>query len=448
MGSATFANRFSVYLRGVDESANQSIEQAVPPPLGECLRAWLTVGLLGFGGPAGQIALMHREFVEKRGWLSEGKFLHALNYCMLLPGPEAHQLSIYSGWLLRGTWGGILAGACFLLPGALIMLGISALYVGFGTMAGAPALFHGLKIAVLAIVAGALWKLARRVLRTPFLVVLAASAFVALFFGGVPFPLVIALALVVGWLAGKWFPRAFPPRSQDQHASSGGPRRPHPGMAETLRVAVVWLVIWLAPILAAGLLLGQGSVVTRLGWFFSQVAMVTFGGAYAVLPYVADHAVNARGWLTAPQMMDGLGLAETTPGPLILVLQFVGFLAGWADGAGGWGQAIVAAALTTWATFLPGHLFIFAGAPHIEASLGRKSLHAAMTAVSAAVTGVILNLTVWFAILLCFPAAGKIDSAAIGLSLALFAAMQRWKWGVLTVVAAGTGAGVLVSMVT
>ena len=431
----------------MEESANQTRDRTIPPPLGECLRAWLTVGLLGFGGPAGQIALMHREFVEKRRWLTEEKFLHALNYCMLLPGPEAHQLSIYSGWLLRGTWGGILAGACFLLPGALLMLGISALYVGFGGVAGAPAVFYGLKIAVLALVAGALWKLASKVLRTPFLAGVAATSFAALFFGGVPFPLVIAGALLLGWFAGKWIPGAFPSPSRETPIPSESAREKQPSMAGTLRVAVVWLFIWLAPVVAAGLWLGEGNVVTRLGWFFSQVALVTFGGAYAVLPYVADQAVNTRGWLTAPQMMDGLGLAETTPGPLILVLQFVGFLAGWANGEGGWSQALLAAAITTWATFLPGHLFIFAGAPHIEAGLGRKGLHAPMSAVSAAVTGVILNLAVWFAILLCFPADGKIDFAAMVAALALFAAMRYWKWGVLTVVSAGTAAGVLLSFI-
>lgn len=416
-----------------------------PPPLGDCLRAWLTVGLLSFGGPAGQIALMHREFVEKRRWLSEEKFLHALNYCMLLPGPEAHQLSIYSGWLLRGTWGGILAGACFLLPGALLMLAISALYVGFGTTAVAPALLYGLKIAVLALVAAALWKLATKVLRSPLLIGVAITAFAALFFGGVPFPVVIASALVFGWLAGKWMPHAFPAPPVQAPVASGGARNQHPRLVETSRVILLWLVIWLTPIFMAGLVLGQGSVVTRLGWFFSQVALVTFGGAYAVLPYVADHAVNTTHWLTAPQMMDGLGLAETTPGPLILVLQFVGFLAGWANGEGGWIQALLAAAITTWSTFLPGHLFIFAGAPHIEASLGRKGQHAPMTTVSAAVTGVILNLAVWFAILLCFPAEGKIDFAAIGLAIALFVAMQFWKWGVLTVIGVGTAAGLLIS---
>ncbi|MFM7181242.1 MAG: chromate efflux transporter [Verrucomicrobiales bacterium] len=427
----------------MDESANQTSESAVAPPLGECLKAWLTVGLLGFGGPAGQIALMHRELVEKRRWLSEERFLHALNYCMLLPGPEAHQLSIYSGWLLRGTWGGILAGACFLLPGALLMLGISALYIGFGASAGAPALLYGLKIAVLALVAGAVWKLGSKVLRTPLLVGVAVVAFVALFIGRVPFPLVIASALVFGWLAGKWIPEAFPSPATPTTVDSTRLMRKHPSVTATLRVALLWLCIWLAPILASSLVLGEGSVVTRLGWFFSQVAMVTFGGAYAVLPYVADHAVNTHGWLSAPQMMDGLGLAETTPGPLILVLQFVGFLAGWENGHGGWGQAILAAGISTWATFLPGHLFIFAGAPHIEASLGQKGLHAPLKSVSAAVTGVILNLAVWFALLLCFPSEGKVDVVAIVGALGLFAAMQRWKWGVLTVVAAGIAVGIL-----
>jgi chromate transporter len=431
----------------MEESANQTGERIaiVPPPIGDCLRAWLTVGLLGFGGPAGQIALMHREFVEKRRWLTEEKFLHALNYCMLLPGPEAHQLSIYCGWLLRGTWGGILAGACFLLPGALLMLGISALYVGFGTTAGVPVVFYGLKIAVLALVAGALWKLASKVLHTPLLAGVAAAAFAALFFWGVSFPLVIASALVFGWLVGKWSPGAFPPPSAESSAVAATSGKKPPSIGHTARVALLWLVIWITPILAVGLWLGQGSVVTRLGWFFSQVALVTFGGAYAVLPYVADQAVNTRVWLTAPQMMDGLGLAETTPGPLILVLQFVGFLAGWANGDGGWGQALLAAAITTWTTFLPGHLFIFAGAPHIEAGLGRKGLHAPMSAVSAAVTGVILNLAVWFAILLCFPAEGRTDFAAMAAALVLFAAALRWKWGVLTVIAIGTAAGVLVS---
>lgn len=415
------------------------------PGTGDCLRSWLVVGLLGFGGPAGQIALMHREFVEKRRWLSEEKFLQALNYCMLLPGPEAYQLSIYCGWLLRGTMGGILAGACFLLPGAVLMLGISVLYVLAGTTIAAPVVFHGLKIAVLALVAAALWKLARKILRSPLLVGLAVSAFAALFFGGVPFPVVIGCALLVGWLAGRWYPAAFPGVGNDHGPPVGvvaAGRKP-PGFGRTLRVAAIWLLIWLAPILAATWLLGPDSVVSRLGWFFSQVALVTFGGAYAVLPYVAEQAVHRQGWLDASQMMDGLGLAETTPGPLILVLQFVGFLAGWSGGEGGWGQAVLAAIISTWATFVPGHLFIFAGAPYIEASHGKKRLQAPMAAVSAAVTGVILNLAVWFAILLVFPAGKPPDIGAMVVAGALFAAMQRWKWNVVTVVGVGTLAGAL-----
>ena len=418
-----------------------------PPParpsLREALAVWLRIGLLGFGGPAGQIALMHRELVEKRRWLDERRFLHALNYCMLLPGPEAQQLATYSGWLLHGVRGGVLAGALFVLPGALLMWAIAWLYITQGDLAWLAACFHGLKSAVIALVAVAVLRIGGKALRRPLLWGLAALSFVAICFFQVPFPVVVLAALAAGLVFGRRHPEWFdgsPAVADDPH---GRPAIQAPGWRLMLLRCGLWLALWLAPPLACLAWLGPAHLFTRLGAFLSQVALVTFGGAYAVLPYVAGHAVDTHQWLDAGQMMDGLALAETTPGPLILVLQFVGFLAGWQHPgplAPLW-AATLAAALTTWVTFMPGYLFIFAGAPWFESARRHPRLQAALAAVTAAVAGVILNLALWFAWHATMPEPGRVDPIPLLLGGLWFWLMTKRHWGMLPVVGAAAAIG-------
>nr|MCU0750938.1 chromate efflux transporter [Akkermansiaceae bacterium] len=385
-----------------------------PPPayptFYQALRVWVRIGLLSFGGPAGQISLMHRELVENRRWISDKRFLHALNYCMLLPGPEAQQLAIYTGWLLHRTRGGIVAGALFVLPGALLMLGISYVYVTFGKLPWMESIFYGLKAAVMAVVISAVMRIGKKVLNHPLLWALSAMSFVAIFFFSVPFPLIIVSALMIGWLLGRYHPDAF--RMAGGHGEKAGELSgtyvisdavseniPTLSWPRTLGRISFWLLLWMAPVVASHAILGASHVLSREGVFFSKAALVTFGGAYAVLPYVAQQAVEGHGWLSAEQMMDGLGLAETTPGPLILVLQFVGFLGGWnaESGMPPLLAAVLCAGITTWCTFIPGFLFIFAGAPFVERSRGDLRFQSALTAMTAAVVGVIFNLAVWFA---------------------------------------------------
>ncbi len=436
-----------------DEESTQS-EAPRHPSFGEALRVWVKVGLLSFGGPAGQIALMHHELVEKRRWLGEGRFLHALNYCMLLPGPEAQQLSVYTGWLLHGTRGGLVAGALFVLPGALLMWLISCIYVVYGKVPWMEAVFYGLKAAVMAIVVSALWKIAGKVLRHPVMWVLAAISFVAIFVAGVPFPLVVLGALGAGLVFGGRFPQVF--GAGGAHVSvSPDPARDHvvsecasvnipvPTLRGTLGRVLMWLVIWLLPLAAVISVLGPSHVLSAQGVFFSKASLVTFGGAYAVLPYVGQQAVEVHGWLDAGQMMDGLALAETTPGPLILVLQFVGFLGGWhmAGDLPPLVMATLAAGLTTWCTFVPGYLFIFGGAPLIEHGRGNRRFQPAMAAVSAAVAGVLLNLAVWFAWHLVVPSPGTIDPVPPLLAAVFFVLLWRCKWGVIRIVGLGGAAG-------
>lgn len=429
------------------------------PAFLEAFRVWVKIGLLSFGGPAGQIALMHRELVERRRWISDKRFLHALNYCMLLPGPEAQQLAVYTGWLLHGKRGGIVAGALFVLPGALLMLGICFVYVHFGKIPWVDALFHGLKAAVMAIVAGAVLRIGRKILKNPVMWGISAVSFAAIFFAGVPFPAIVLGALAVGLIFGKRFPEFFGVASGHGGGSSGpeegyviSDRSPAalqaPGAKRTLMEAVGWIAVWLAPLAVCLGLLGPGNVLTKEGFFFAKAALLTFGGAYAVLPYVGQQAVETHGWLSATQMMDGLGLAETTPGPLILVLQFVGFLGGWnAPGTLGPAlNAVLASGLTTWMTFVPGYLFIFAGAPFIERTRGNSHLNTALSAVTAAVVGVILNLAVWFGIHLVVPDPETFDGIPLVLAAVFFLLMQKWKWDVLHIVAAGAVTGLLLHL--
>jgi chromate transporter len=365
-----------------------------PPTYTEALKVWARIGLLSFGGPAGQIALMHRELVEERKWIDEGRYLNALNFCMLLPGPEAMQLATYVGWRMHGLKGGLTAGLLFVIPGALVVLALSMLYAAFGKLPLVEALFIGIKAAVLAIVVEALLRIARRSLKDGVEWAIAGAAFVAIFFLAVPFPLIVLAAALIGFARGGV---DVPAATRVAKPDVGVP------VAQTLTTTAVWLAIWIVPLAALAGIFGSTHVLTQIAVFFSKLAVVTFGGAYAVLAYMAQDVVETHGWLTAGEMLDGLGLAETTPGPLILVTEFVGFLAANRHGGGNpWVMGMLGAVVTLWATFAPCFLWIFAGAPYIERLNAEPRLKAALAAVTAAVVGVILNLTVWFALHVLF----------------------------------------------
>jgi len=384
---------------------------------GEALRVWTKIGFLSFGGPAGQIALMHRILVEEKKWISEERFLHALNYCMLLPGPEAQQLATYVGWLLHGTRGGLVAGLLFVLPGACLILALSALYAVGQDVPWIQALFFGVKAAVLSVVVEAVIRIGKKVLKNGLMVALAALSFVSIFFLEAPFPLIVLGAGLFGLVASRARPELFPSVAKHAAKSKGAVidsalelrPLPKPGLTGTLRRLLVWSLVWFAPLALLAAAFGRTSVFTQQSLFFSQTAVVTFGGAYAVLGYVAQRAVEDFGWLAPGEMLDGLGLAETTPGPLILVLQFVGFLAGYRNPGeltpflGG----LLGAGVTLWATFTPCFLWIFVGAPYVEALRGNRRLDAALTSITAAVVGVVLNLAVWFALHVLFTDVGE-----------------------------------------
>ncbi|HEX9686183.1 MAG TPA: chromate efflux transporter [Burkholderiales bacterium] len=367
---------------------------------GEALGVWLKIGCIGFGGPAGQIALMHRVLVDEKQWVDEARYLHALNFCMLLPGPEAQKLATYVGWLLHGTRGGLAAGILFVAPGALVMLGVSLLYVlGRGIPAVDGALF-GIKAAVLVIVVEALIRIGRRSLRTRLLIGLAGLAFIGIFFLDLPFPLIVAVAAVTGFMVAQASPALL-----GLKAAAGEPPAPRPGRwRQAASATAVGLVLWWTPVAAAAVWLGSSHVFVDIGVFFSKLAVVSFGGAYALLAYMAQEAVETYRWMSAPEMVDGLGLAETLPGPLIKVTQFVGFLGAYRDAAPFTPIAagIIGSALTTWVTFVPPMLLIFAGAPFIEQLRSHQRLSGALAAITAAVVGVILNLTVWFVLHVLF----------------------------------------------
>jgi len=434
--------------------------------LGEATRAWARIAALSFGGPAGQIAVMHRLLVEEKRWIGEERFLHALNYCMLLPGPEAQQLAIYIGWLLHKTKGGLIAGSLFVLPGFLAILGLSYIYVLLGHVSLIEGLFFGLKAAVLAVVVQAVVRVGSRALKNNVMHGIAAAAFVAIFFLGAPFPLIVLAAGVGGYIGGRSGLTAF--KGGGGHGAAGGdvihdrdtalgeelPDHARPHMGWSIRISLTFLVLWLAPVLALFLALGPDNVFTQIASFFSQMAVVTFGGAYAVLAYVAQEAVGTFGWLQPGEMLDGLGMAETTPGPLIMVTQFVGFLAAFRE-SGAMHPLVAAtlgAILTTWVTFVPCFLWIFAGAPFIERLRGNKALSAALTAITAAVVGVILNLAIWFAIHTLFrevrqigafdlPVLASVNLPALALSIGALIAVFRFKVGVLPVLGACAALG-------
>lgn len=378
----------------------------------EALIVWLRVAALSFGGPAGQIAVMHRILVEEKKWIGENRFLHALNYCMLLPGPEAQQLAVYLGWLLHKTWGGIVAGTLFILPGFLAILALSYIYVIFGDVSVVEGLFFGLKAAVLAIVLQAVLRIGGRALKNNVMIGIALAAFIAIFLFNIPFPLIILMAALIGYFGGRAGSSLFQVGGghgkndgsvlEDKNSALGEavPDHAKPNLIWSLKIAFIFAALWVIPVAALLLILGPNNVFSEIALFFSKMAVMTFGGAYAVLSYVAQEAVENYGWLKPGEMLDGLGMAETTPGPLIQVVQFVGFLGAYRE-AGGLSPlfaATLASILTTWVTFVPCFLWIFLGAPFIEKLRDNKALNGAMSAITAAVVGVVLNLGLWFAI--------------------------------------------------
>jgi chromate transporter len=429
------------------------------PTFWEAFRFWLKLGFISFGGPAGQIAIMQTELVERRRWISQSRFLHALNYCMLLPGPEAQQLAIYIGWLLHRTAGGIVAGGLFVIPSIFVLWTLSYIYAAYGTVPWIAAIFYGLKPVVVAIVVAAVIRIGRKALRNEVMWAIAAVAFVAIFFGGIAFPIIIVAAGLVGFAGGKLLPAKFdvvsaPHKNADADSARSvlddehdAPEHTKPSLRRAILVIAIWLIVWWTPVFLAGAFIGKDHTVFKEGIFFSKAAVVTFGGAYAVLPYVAQRAVDDFQWLQPGQMMDGLGLAETTPGPLIMVLQFVGFMGGW-NQPGNLSPLVAAtfgALITTWVTFTPCFLWVFLGGPHIEQLRGNKRIAMTLSAVTAAVVGVILNLAIWFALHVMFPNRG-IDWFAIALGLAALIAMLRWKLGVIAVVLAGGLVGLILSL--
>ncbi len=435
---------------------------------GEALRFWLKLGFISFGGPAGQIAVMHRELVENRRWISEQRFLHALNYCMLLPGPEAQQLATYIGWLLHRTWGGVVAGALFVLPSLFMLIGLSWVYLVFGQVGWVAGVFYGIKSAVAAIVLHAVWRIGSRTLRhpaqVPLLWAVAVGSFIAIAVLKVPFPWVVGVAALVGVLGARIAPGQFA-GSAGAHAATAGtdapaliddhtptPAHARFSTARLARVVVVCALLWLLPMAALVAWQGLDGTLAQMGWFFTKAALLTFGGAYAVLPYVFQGAVEHAGWLTAAQMMDGLALGETTPGPLIMVVAFVGFVGGWTHRVLGpdalfLGGAL-AAVVVTWFTFLPSFLFILAGGPLVESTHGRLGFTAPLTAITAAVVGVIASLGVFFIAHIAWRADGTIDLFSLGLAaLALFA-LQQLRWGVIPVIAACAILGIASSLLS
>jgi len=437
--------------------------------LREAFRVWLRVAMLSFGGPAGQIAVMHRILVEEKRWISESRFLHALNYCMLLPGPEAQQLATYIGWLMHRTLGGIMAGVLFVLPGLVAIMALSYVYAGYGNVPVIAAVFFGLKAAVLAIVLEAVVRIGKRSLKNNVMRALAAAAFVGIFFFNIPFPVIILGAALIGFVGASTGATAFQLKGGHGNGKPDGgggdsllgeelPAHTRPTVARALRVSSVWLALWLIPVIALLVTLGRGNVFSEIAVFFSKMAMVTFGGAYAVLAYVAQQAVENYGWLKPGEMLDGLGMAETTPGPLIMVLQFVGFMAAYRDpgSLSPMMAGTLGGLLATWVTFTPCFLWIFLGAPFIEVLRGNRALNGALSAITAAVVGVVLNLAIWFAIHTIFrdtvpirafplafdaPRLASVDWLALALALAAAVAIFRFKVGMIPTLAACCGVG-------
>lgn len=437
-----------------------------PAPItrAEAFAYWLKLGFISFGGPAGQIALMHEELVERRRWISESRFLHALNYCMLLPGPEAQQLATYIGWLMHRTWGGIVAGGLFVLPSLFILIALSWVYMAFGNVPVIAGLFYGIKPAVTALVVHAAYRVGSRTLKNAWLWCIAVGAFLAIFALQAPFPLIVLVAALIGYLGGRLAPEKFKsaaghgaakkdygPALIDDHT----PPAPHTrfNWRGFRRVLVVFTGIWFVAIGALVLLCGWDAVLTQMAWFFTKAALMTFGGAYAVLPYVYQGAVDHYHWLTGPQMIDGLALGETTPGPLIMVVSFVGFVGGWTKAIFGpdalFLAGAVAATVVTFFTFLPSFFFILLGAPFIESTHGNLKFTAPLTGITAAVVGVIVNLAVFFALHVLWPQGlgGTFEWASAVIGIAAGLALFRFKLGVIPVIAGSALAGLAFQLI-
>ncbi|MCE2745529.1 MAG: chromate efflux transporter [Burkholderiales bacterium] len=448
--------------------AAETTNLAIPPsPVGlmQAFWFWLKLGFISFGGPAGQIAIMHEELVERRRWISEKRFLHALNYCMLLPGPEAQQLATYLGWLMHRTWGGIVAGALFVLPSLFILIALSWIYIAYGNVPIVAGIFYGIKPAVTAIVLHAAHRIGSRALKNNWMWAIAAASFVAIFAINVPFPIIVAAAAIIGFVGGKWFPAKF--NGSAGHASAkksygaaliddNTPTPEHARFSKVhlAKVVLAGALLWLVPMALLTASLGWQNTFTQMGWFFTKAALLTFGGAYAVLPYVYQGAVGHYGWLTPTQMIDGLALGETTPGPLIMVVAFVGFVGAYMQAAFGPENAFVAgalaAALVTWFTFLPSFVFILAGGPLVESTHDDLKFTAPLVAITAAVVGVVVNLAVFFAYHVLWPEGlkGSFDWTALAITLGAVLALFYFKRSVMQVLGACAMLGLLLSFVS
>ena len=442
------------------ESAAEILAAPSPVSFWEAFRFWLKLGFISFGGPAGQIAVMHQELVENRRWISERRFLHALNYCMVLPGPEAQQLATYIGWLMFRTWGGIVAGALFVLPSLLILIGLSWLYVALGEVPWVAGLFYGIKPAVTAIVLHAAHRIGTRALKNNVLRLIAAAALAAIFILHTPFPAIVAVAAAIGYGGGRWAPDYFAMGGAHGNSSASyGPAliddtTPTPAHAVFRwsrfgKVAAAALLLWAVPMLSLSVYYGWQHTLTQMGWFFTKAALLTFGGAYAVLPYVYQGAVEHYGWLSATQMIDGLALGETTPGPLIMVVAFVGFIGGYVKALFGPDSLLlagaVAATVVTWFTFLPSFIFILLGGPLIETTHNDLKFTAPLTAITAAVVGVIVNLALFFGYHVLWPQgfAGAFDAIAAAIAIGAALALFRYKQNVLRVIGVCAGVGLI-----
>lgn len=445
--------------------SEQSASHAARQPVGwfEAFLFWLKLGFISFGGPAGQISIMHQELVERRRWISEKRFLHALNYCMLLPGPEAQQLATYIGWLMHRSWGGLIAGALFVLPSLFILIGLSWVYIAFGEVPVVAGIFYGIKPAVTAIVMHAAHRIGSRALKNGWLWAMAAASFVAIFALNVPFPLIVLVAGIIGYLGGRFAPSQFVIGGGHGAAKSNhGPAvidddTPTPAHARfqwkhLLRLVVIGAVLWTLPMALLTLSFGWSGTLTQMGWFFTKAALMTFGGAYAVLPYVYQGAVGHYGWLSPTQMIDGLALGETTPGPLIMVVAFVGFIGGYVYPMFGaehpFLAGAVAASLVTWFTFLPSFLFILAGGPVVESTHNEIKFTAPLTGITAAVVGVILNLALFFGYHVLWPQgfSGGFDWPSALIAIAAAIALFRFKRGVIQVLLACALVGLAVHL--
>jgi chromate transporter len=469
-GNAAQASEGSVSANGAAATQTSHEEAPRTPTRVEAFRYWLKLGFVSFGGPAGQIAIMHHDLVDRQRWISERRFLHALNYCMVLPGPEAQQLATYIGWLMHRTWGGVVAGALFVLPSLIVLIALSWLYLAFGNVPAVAGMLYGIKPAVVAIVLHAAWRIGRRALKHPMLWVIAALAFVAIFAFAVPFPAIVIAAGIVGHIGGRIAPRAF--AGGGAHSAAGAahasavidddtPTPPHARFRATRLVLVIAVCVALWAIALAALAVTQGveGTLVQMGTFFTKAALLTFGGAYAVLPYVNQGAVENYAWLTAPQMIDGLALGETTPGPLIMVVAFVGFVGAWTKAVFG-GNALAAAGIAgacvaTYFTFLPSFLFILAGGPLVETTHGQIRFTAPLTGITAAVVGVIVNLAVFFAWHVFWPKGwtagaliGGFDPLALGIGVVAALALFRFKAGVISVILACGATGMATALLT